>query len=125
MTPGELERSVENLRSIIQRILDEMDRLKASMTLTEAGLSHHQHDFTRDVTGQPTTYAPSTHTHAAYADVSHTHTAYADASHTHSTYADVSHTHSAYASNTHAHNYQDSQVAGASEDVSRTTGGPV
>jgi hypothetical protein len=115
MTPAELERSVENLRSIIQRILDEMDRLKASMTLTEAGLSHHKHDFTRDVTGQPTTYAPSTHTHAAYADVSHTHAAYAD----------VSHTHAAYASNTHAHDYQDSQVAGASADVSRTTGGPV
>jgi hypothetical protein len=73
MTPAELERSVENLRSIIQRILDEMDRLKARMTLTEAGLSHHTHDFTRDVTGQPTTYAPSAHTHSEYADVSHTH----------------------------------------------------
>lgn len=104
MTAAELERSLDNLRGIIHQILGEIERLKGEMALTEAGLSHHKHDFTRDITSPPSTYAPSTHTHAAYADVGHTH---------------------AYASSTHVHNYQDSQVAGLSSDVSRTTGGPV
>ena len=114
MTAAELERSVENLRGIVAHLLADLDRLKAEMTLTEATVSHHKHDFTRDVTGQPTTYAPATHTHnTLYSQIGHTHD-----------YAATGHTH-AYASNTHVHNYQDSQVAGASEDVSRTTGGPV
>ena len=114
MTAGELERSVENLRGIVAQLLADLDRLKAEMTLTEATVSHHKHDFTRDVTGQPTTYAPATHTHAAlYSELGHTHD-----------YAATGHTH-AYASNTHVHNYLDAQVSGASADVSRTTGGPV
>ena len=119
MTAGELERSVENLRGIVAQLLADLDRLKAEMTLTEATVSHHKHDFTRDVTGQPTTYAPATHTHAAlYSPLGHNHDG---------TYATPSHTH-AYASDTHAHTYQDGQYTLKPEknaDVSRTTGGPV
>ena len=110
MTAAELERSVENLRGIVAHLLADLDRLKAEMTLTEAGLSHHKHDFTRDVTGQPTTYAPSTHNHdSSYAATTHNHD-------------------SSYASNTHVHNYEDGQYTLKPEknvDVSRTTGGPV
>ena len=77
MTAGELEASVANLRGITAQILSEIERLKASMALSEATLSHHKHDFTRDITSPPSTYAPSTHTHA-YASSTHTHT-YQDA----------------------------------------------
>ena len=74
MTPAELERSVENLRGIVAHLLADLDRLKAEMTLTEETVSHHKHDFTRDVTGQPTTYAPSTHNHdSSYAATTHNH----------------------------------------------------
>jgi hypothetical protein len=77
MTAAELERSVDNLRSIVHQILGDLDRLKGEMALTEATLSHHKHDFTRDITSPPSTYAPSTHTHA-YASSTHTHS-YQDA----------------------------------------------
>lgn len=72
MTAAELERSQDNLRAVLQRILDEIDRLKADMARSEATLSHHKHDFTRDITAPPSTYAPSTHTHA-YASSTHVH----------------------------------------------------
>lgn len=118
MTAADLERSQDNLRAVLQRILDDIDRLKADMALTEAGLSHHKHDWTRDVTGQPTTYAPDTHTHdSLYATTSHNH----DGS-----YATIGHTHTGFASNTHVHNYNDYQPKDLQyNDVSRTTSGPV
>lgn len=115
-TPGELEASVDNLRGSVAQIFDEMERLKREMGVTEAGLSHHQHDFTRDVTGRPSTYPAATHTHAAYADATHNHNA---------SYSALGHTH-AYASNTHAHTYLDAQpTIGGYTDATRTTGGPV
>lgn len=114
LTAAELERSVENLRGILASLIADLDRLKADMALTEATVSHHKHDFTRDVTSQPTTYTPAAHNHnSSYSQLGHTHD-----------YAATGHTH-AYATSTHVHNYQDAQVAGQSADVSRTTGGPV
>jgi hypothetical protein len=96
--PPELERSLDELRISLVRAMSDLEGLKARHATARARVSHHQHDYTRDVTGQPTTFAPSPHTHAAYA------------------------------SDTHAHTYQDGQYTLKPEqnaDVSRTTGGPV
>jgi hypothetical protein len=116
MTPAELERSVENLRGIVAKLLADLERLKTHQAQVRAGLSHHQHDFTRDIQGRPSTYPAETHTHAAYSLSDHTHTGYADASHTHT----------GYSSSTHVHNYNDYQPKDLQyNDISRTTGGPV
>ena len=117
--PPELDRNLDTLRTLLIRAMSDLDRLKIRHMLVRAATSHHQHDFTRDVTGQPTTYTPATHTHdALYSGLEHNHDG---------TYATPSHTH-AYASDTHTHNYQDGRYTlkpGHRVDVSRTTGGPV
>jgi hypothetical protein len=117
--PPELDRNLDTLRTLLIRAMSDLDRLKTRHMLVRAATSHHKHDFTRDVTGQPTTYTPATHTHAAlYSPLEHNHDG---------TYATPSHTH-AYASDTHTHNYQDGRYTLKPEhrvDVSRTTGGPV
>lgn len=77
MTAVELERSVDNLGGIVMQIRSDIDRLKGEIALMEAGLSHHQHDWTRDILSKPTTFAPATHTHA-YASGTHVHN-YSDA----------------------------------------------
>jgi hypothetical protein len=97
--PPGLEHGMAELQTLLARILGDLERLKTRHVLARAVLSHHTHDFTRDVTGQPTTYAPSTHNHD-----------------------------SSYASDTHVHNYEDGQYTlepVKNVDVSRTTGGPV
>ena len=108
--PPGLEHGMAELQTLLARILGDLERLKTRHVLARAVLSHHKHDFTRDVTGQPTTYAPSTHNHdSSYAATTHNHD-------------------SSYASNTHVHNYEDGQYTLKPEknvDVSRTTGGPV
>ena len=73
MTPGELERSVENLTAIVAALTTEVERSRARLAAIRATLSQHQHDFTRDVTGRPSTYTPATHTHS-YASSTHAHT---------------------------------------------------
>jgi hypothetical protein len=73
MTPGELERSVENLRGMIAVCQARSERVKARLAVAEAALSQHQHDWTRDILSKPTTFAPATHTHAAYASSTHIH----------------------------------------------------
>lgn len=106
--PPELERGMAELQTLLARALGDLERLKTRHALARAALSHHKHDWTRDITGQPATYTPATHNHDA-------------------TYAATSHTH-AYASSTHVHNYQDGQYTlkpEQSADVSRTTGAPV
>ena len=72
MTPADLERSVENLRGIVAALAAEVERSRARLAAVKARLSHHQHDYTRDVTGKPTTFTPATHTHA-YASSTHAH----------------------------------------------------
>ena len=72
MTPADLERSVENLRGIVAALAAEVERSRARVAAVKARLSHHQHDYTRDVTGKPTTFTPATHTHA-YASSTHAH----------------------------------------------------
>ena len=119
--PPGLEHGMAELQTLLARILGDLERLKTRHVLARAVLSHHKHDFTRDVTGQPTTYAPSTHNHdSSYAATTHNHD---------SSYAATTHNHdSSYASNTHVHNYEDGQYTLKPEknvDVSRTTGGPV
>lgn len=72
MTPQELERRSDNLQDIIADLMRRSERVKARLTAAAAALSQHQHDYTRDVTGKPTTFTPSTHTHA-YASSTHVH----------------------------------------------------
>lgn len=113
--PFELERGMAELQTLLVRAMSDLERLKTRRVLARAALSHHQHDFSRDITSQPTTYTPDTHTHAAYVDIAHTHAAYSATEHTHT-----------YASNTHTHTYNDYQPSAQSwVDVSRTTGAPV
>lgn len=116
MTPAELEQSVNTLGASLAQILADLERLKARHAAARARLIHHQHDFTRDLTGMPATYPVETHTHN-YATVGHDH----DGS-----YSVLGHTHP-YASDTHLHTYQDYQMLKSTQntDVSRTTGGPI
>lgn len=118
--PPELEWSLDDLRTVLMRAMSDLERLKTRHVLARAAVSHHQHDFTRDITSQPTTYPPDTHSHdALYSSLAHNHD---------STYAAPAHTHTGYASDTHIHNYQDGQYIlkpGSNVDVSRQTGGPV
>ena len=96
--PPELERDVDTLRTLLVGALGDLERLKARHALARATLSQHKHDWTRDITGQPATWAPATHTHTGYA------------------------------TDTHRHNYQDGQYTLKPEqnvDVARTTGAPV
>ena len=72
MTAAELERSVDNLRSLAAGLLGRSERVKTRLMAAEARLSQHQHDWTRDVTGKPTTFAAATHTHP-YASSTHVH----------------------------------------------------
>ena len=106
-TPEGLARSLENLGATLAQILGELERLKGRHSAARTRLSHHQHDFSRDITGQPATYPSAAHTHA---------------------YAAVVHSHTSYALDTHVHNYEDGQYTLKPEknvDVSRTTGEPV
>lgn len=72
MTPGELEHSVANLKTILAALTADLERSRARLTAVRAALSQHQHDYTRDVTGRPTTFTPATHTHS-YASTTHAH----------------------------------------------------
>jgi hypothetical protein len=71
LPPG-LEQDVARLGAIIAALMVELERTEAELLLAEAVLSHHQHDYTRDVTGKPTTFTPATHTHS-YASSTHMH----------------------------------------------------
>ena len=70
--PARLAQDVARLETIIAGLMGELERTEAELLLAEAALSQHQHDYTRDLTGKPTTFTPSTHTHA-YASSTHTH----------------------------------------------------
>lgn len=96
--PDDLERSAGELQVILAQAMTELERLKQRKALLQATLSHHQHDFTRDLTGRPSTYPSSAHTHLEYA------------------------------SDTHRHNYLDGQYTLKPEqnvDATRTTGQPI
>lgn len=113
--PPELEYGMAEVQTLLVRAMSDLERLKTRHVLVRAALSHHKHEFGRDITAPPTTYVPTAHTHAAYADITHTHATYATTEHTHT-----------YASNTHTHTYNDYQPSAQSHlDISRTTGGPV
>lgn len=72
MTAAELERSVVNLAATLASLMTDLERSRMRLLLLKAALSQHQHDWTRDVTGKPTTFTPATHTHA-YASSTHVH----------------------------------------------------
>ena len=96
--PDALEQNLRQLQTTLAQALSDLERLKARHALARATLSQHKHDWTRDITGQPATWAPATHTHTGYA------------------------------TDTHRHNYQDGQYTLKPEqnvDVARTTGAPV
>ena len=69
--PPELERDVDRLQMLLAGALGDLERLKARQALVRSTLSHHKHDWTRDVTGQPSTWAPATHSHAYATDTHH------------------------------------------------------
>ena len=69
--PDALEQSLRQLQTTLAQALSDLERLKARQALARATLSHHKHDWTRDVTGQPSTWAPATHSHAYATDTHH------------------------------------------------------
>lgn len=70
--PTELERQMANAQTALVSLMADWAQVEADLALAEAALSHHQHDYTRDLTGKPATFTPATHTHA-YASSTHTH----------------------------------------------------
>ena len=70
--PARLGQEMARLETMMAALMQDLERTEADLLLAEAALSQHQHDYTRDVTGKPTTFTPATHTHA-YASSTHAH----------------------------------------------------
>lgn len=95
-TPAGLEQSLENLRSTLADLVGRADKTNDRLARLEAVLSSHTHDYTRDITGKPSSYTPATHSHSEYVTSStygsHTHS-YQDTSSVPSNFT-ADHTHS-------------------------------